>query len=187
MTFSALLDANVLVPVALADTLLAAAEQELYRPLWSGRILAETRRAILRVHPHLDPSRVDARLHAMNDAFEDALVQDWEPLMAGIQLGADPNDRHVVAAALRGGAEAVATANVRDFPAQAMRALGLHAVSPDDFLLDLADLDERAMVRAIWNQAKAKARPPRTPTEILDSLTAAGVPAFAQRMRHTVG
>lgn len=86
MTFGAVLDANVLVPVALADTLLGAAEAGLYRPLWSGRILAEVRAAILRVHPELDPSRIDARLHAMNAAFEDALVEEWEPLVDGILL-----------------------------------------------------------------------------------------------------
>lgn len=187
MTFGALLDANVLVPLTLADTLLVAAEQGLYRPLWSGRILAETKRAILRVHPNLDPSRVDARLHAMNEAFDDALVGGWEPLVAGIVLGDDPDDRHVVAAAIRGGAEAVVTANLKHFPVEAMAALGLHAVSPDDFLLDLIDLDEPAMVRAIWSQASAKSRPPKTPAEILDSLAGAGVPRFAERIRPLVG
>ncbi|NTW41622.1 MAG: PIN domain-containing protein, partial [Cellulomonadaceae bacterium] len=136
MTFGVVLDANVLVPVALADTLLGAAEAGLNRPLWSARILAEVRSAVLRVHPELDASRVDARLHAMNAAFEDALVQDWEPLVNGIVLGGDLDDRHVVAAAVRGGAEAVVTANLGDFPEPAMAALGLHAVSADDFLLD---------------------------------------------------
>lgn len=56
MTFGAVLDANVLVPVALADVLLGAAEAGLYRPLWSARILDEVRAAVVRVRPHLDPS-----------------------------------------------------------------------------------------------------------------------------------
>lgn len=187
MTFGAVLDANVLVPVALADTLLGAAEAGLYRPLWSRRILGEVRAAILRVHPELDPSRIDARLHAMNVAFEDALVEDWEPLVDGIVLGDDPDDRHVVAAAIRGGAEAVVTANLSDFPEPAMAALGLHAVSADDFLLDLADLNRPAMARVIWSQAAAKSRPPKTPAQILDAPTRAGAPGFALSMRSLAG
>jgi len=112
VTFGAVLDANVLVPVALADTLLGAAEAGLYRPLWSGRILAEVRAAILRVHPELDPSRIDARLHAMNVAFEDALVEDWEPLVDGIVLGDDPDGWHVVALAEDPGPESLTPSRV---------------------------------------------------------------------------
>lgn len=67
--FVALLDACVMVPIALTDTLLRLAEAELYRPLWSQKILDEARAAILEIHPGEDPSRVDARLHSMNDAF----------------------------------------------------------------------------------------------------------------------
>lgn len=187
MSFAALLDACVLVPVSLADTLLRAAEAELYRPLWSERILAEARVAILDVHPDAPPARVDARLAAMCRAFEDASVHDWEPLVDGIVLGDDPDDRHVVAAAVRGGASAVVTANVRDFPDEAMSALGLHAVRPDDFLLDLADLDPPTMVEVVWGQATATARPPLTPGQVLDSLDRAGAPEFAAFMRPLVG
>lgn len=65
-SFGVVLDACVLVPVSLADTLLRIAEYGVYRPIWSDRILVEVRRAILTVHPDLDAGRVDARLHAMN-------------------------------------------------------------------------------------------------------------------------
>jgi len=99
VTFTVLLDANVLVPVALADTLLRAADQGLFAPLWSERILDEVRRAILKIHDDIDPGRVDARLHAMNRAFEDAGVTGWESLEANTTLP-DPDDRHVVSAAI---------------------------------------------------------------------------------------
>ncbi|TQL01514.1 PIN domain-containing protein [Cellulomonas sp. SLBN-39] len=187
MTFGAVLDANVLVPVALADVLLGAAEAGLYRPLWSARILDEVRAAVVRVRPHLDPSRVDARLHAMNSAFDDALVHGWEALVDGIVLGGDPDDRHVVAAAIRGGAEAVVTANLSDFPPAPMAELGLHALSADEFLLDLVDLDESAMVHVVWSRAAAKTRPPTTPTQVLRALHRAGAVGFAAHMQAKVG
>ncbi|MBT2518286.1 PIN domain-containing protein [Streptomyces sp. ISL-90] len=113
--FGALLDACVLVPVALADILLRVAEFDVYRPLWSDKILEEVRAAVLEIHPEMAPSRVDARLHSMNEAFSDACVQGWEPLMEGLVMP-DYNDRHVVAAAVRGRAELIVTANLKDFP-----------------------------------------------------------------------
>ena len=102
--YSAVLDACVLVPVALADTLLRIAEKGLYRPLWSERILTEARDAIEEVHPGID---VHKRFADMREAFQDALVTGWEGLEAGIWLP-DEDDRHVVAAAIRGSAQAIA-------------------------------------------------------------------------------
>lgn len=44
----------------------------------------------------------------VNEAFDDALVEGWEPLAEGIELS-DPNDAHVVAAALLGRADLIVT------------------------------------------------------------------------------
>ncbi|WP_288831393.1 PIN domain-containing protein [uncultured Corynebacterium sp.] len=99
--YSALLDACVLVPISLADTLLRLAEIGLYRPLWSDRILDEVTAAIESVHPDLKGGgKARARARTMDAAFEDASVTGWEDLISAITLP-DPNDRHVVAAALR--------------------------------------------------------------------------------------
>jgi hypothetical protein len=130
--YTAVLDACVLVPIALADTLLRVAEKGLYRPLWSGRILTEAQEATEEIHPGID---VGKRFANMREAFGDALVTGWEELEPGIRLP-DEDDRHVVAAAIRGGADAIITANLADFPATALGPLGLEAVHPDDFLLD---------------------------------------------------
>jgi hypothetical protein len=134
--YTAVLDACVLVPIALADTLLRVAEKGLYRPLWSGRILAEAQAATEEMHPDIDAGK---RFAQMREAFGDALVAGWEELEPAIRLP-DPDDRHVVAAAAQGGAQAIITANMKDFPAAALRPLGLEAVHPDDFLLDQLDL-----------------------------------------------
>jgi len=186
VTFTVLLDANVLVPVSLADTLLRAAEQGLYTPLWSERVLVEVRRAILKVHPHIAAGRLDARIHAMNRAFEDALVVGWESLEAGITLP-DRDDRHVVAAAIRGKADIIVTCNLKDFPPKALELLGIEALSPDDFLQDLLDLAPEAMTAVIWSQAAATAHPPLTVSGVLTSLRQAGAPIFADLMEALVG
>jgi hypothetical protein len=69
--YTAVLDACVLVPIALADTLLRVAEKGLYRPLWSDRILAEAQAATEEIHPGMDAGK---RFAQMREAFDDALV-----------------------------------------------------------------------------------------------------------------
>jgi hypothetical protein len=142
--YTALLDACVLVPVALADTLLRVAEKGLYCPLWSDRILGEAQAAIEEIHPGIDAGK---RFASMREAFDEALVTGWEELEQGIRLP-DEDDRHVVAAAVRGGAQAIITANAKDFPAAALKQLGLEAVHPDEFLLDQLDLSPATLLQA---------------------------------------
>jgi len=91
--YIAVLDACVLVPIALADTLLRVAEKGLYRPLWSDRILTEAHRATEEIHPGIDASK---RFTQMREAFDDALVNGWEELENSLSLP-DQDDRHVVA------------------------------------------------------------------------------------------
>jgi predicted nucleic acid-binding protein len=121
--FTAFLDANVLVPIALTDTILSCAEQELFVPRWSERVLKEVRRAVLRIVPEMTEARIDYRLATMNAAFPEACVQDYESLVESIHLP-DPDDRHVVAAAVRGGADVVVTDNLKHFPAETLDRLG---------------------------------------------------------------
>ena len=137
--YAALLDANVLVPTALCDTLLRLAGADFYRPLWSERILSEVEGAILGFRPDLDPERVHRRVLLMAATFEDASVEGWEQVSAGLDLP-DPDDRHVLAAAISGGAQAIVTANLEDFPDDQLRGHGIEARHPDDFLLDQLDL-----------------------------------------------
>jgi hypothetical protein len=176
--YTAVLDACVLVPVSLADTLLRIAEKGLYRPLWSARILDEAQGAIEEIRPGTDPTK---RFSSMRQAFGDAMVTDWEGLQDGISLP-DPDDRHVVAAAIRGGAHGVITANLADFPASALDPLGLDAVHPDDFLLDQLDLSPSTIVQVILEQAADTRRPPLTRHDLAAVLGRAGVPRFADEI-----
>lgn len=176
--YTAVLDACVLVPVALADTLLRVAEKGLYRPLWSERILGEAQAAVEEIHPGIDAAK---RFASMSEAFDDALVTGWEELEPGVHLP-DEDDRHVVAAAVRGGAQGIITANVKDFPAAALEPLGLEAVHPDDFLLDQLDLSPPTLLQVIREQAAHTRKPPLTPQDLATLLGRAGVPGFADEI-----
>lgn len=113
--FTAFLDACVIVPLAPCDTLLRMADAGAFRPIWSQTVLDEALKALERIHPNVDPSRFRSRFRSMNEAFDDALISGWEPLVRGVELP-DPDDAHVVAAALRGRADVIVTENVKDFP-----------------------------------------------------------------------
>jgi len=157
--YAAVLDACVLVPIALADTLLRIAERELYRPLWSDRILAEAADAVLGVHSDIPPERVDKRFALMHETFEDARVEGWEGLETTITLP-DPDDRHVVAAALRGRADSIVTANLQHYPIDTLDPLGIQVIHPDSFLLDQLDLAPRIVLDVLREQAANTHHPP---------------------------
>jgi hypothetical protein len=180
--YTAVLDACVLEPIALADTLLRVAEKGLYRPLWSDRILAEAQAATEEIHPGIDTGN---RFTQMCEAFDDALVSGWEELEGGLSLP-DEDDRHVLSAAIRGGAQAIITANAKDFPAAALAPLGLEAVHPDDFLLDQLDLSPTTILQVIREQAARTRRPPLTPRDLATLLGRAGVPCAARILSYAV-
>jgi hypothetical protein len=176
--YVAVLDACVLVPIALADTLLRVAEKGLYRPLWSERILTEAQAATEEVHPGIDAGK---RFAQMREAFDDAMVAGWEELEGELSLP-DEDDRHVVAAAIRAGAHGIISANVKDFPATALGPLGLEVVHPDDFLLDQLDLTPPTIEQVIQEQAAHTRRPPLTPRDLAALLGRAGAPGFADEI-----
>jgi len=149
MPYTAVLDACVLVPIALAGTLLRVAEKGLYRPLWTDRILSEAQAAIEEIHPGTD---VTKRFASMREAFDDALVTGWEGIQDGLTLP-DEDDRHVLAAAIKGGAQAIITANLPDFPAQALDKLGLEAPHPDDLS---PPVQMQGSSPRVWNRAMAR-------------------------------
>jgi hypothetical protein len=124
--YTAVLDACVLVPIALADTLLRVAERGLYRSLWTDPILSEAQAALEEIHPSIDVSK---RFASMREAFDRSLITGWEDLEGGLSLP-DEDDRHVVAAAIKGGAQAIITANLADFPIAALGSLGWRQSTP---------------------------------------------------------
>jgi predicted nucleic acid-binding protein len=173
----AVLDACAMVPLAICDTLLRAAEYRLYSVRWSAPILAELERTLATKLP-LGDERARRRVEAQRAAFPEALVRDFESLIERMQN--HPKDRHVLAAAVSGQASSIVTFNLRDFPAAALAPWGIVAESPDHFLLRLFAPTPEIFIRIIDEQA-VDAR--RSWDEVLARLTRDGTPIFAQRVR----
>jgi predicted nucleic acid-binding protein len=167
VAFNALLDASVLVPAALRDTLLRAAGSYLYRLLWSSEILAEVERALLE-GIGLRPEQVAHLLGEMRGAFPEAEVDGYHDLIEVMTV--DPGDRHVAAAAVRGSAQVIVTLNLSDFPQAALDPYNIEVQSPDEFLEHLFDLDPDRMVKIVMEQAAELRNPPQTPRDVCASL-----------------
>jgi len=108
--------------------------------------------------------------------------QPWEPVCAGLDLP-DPDDRHVWAAAIKGGAQMIVTANLKDFPEDRLSTTAIAATHPDDFLLDQLDLFPGVALQVLREQAADLTNPPSDLHGILNRLEHAGVPAFADAVR----
>lgn len=161
------------------------ADSGAFRPLWSARVIDEAQRALERIHPNLDRSRFQSRFRSMNESFEGALVEGWEPLEAGLELP-DQDDRHVLAAAIRGRADAIVTANIKDFPRSVLEPLGLEAITVDEFLMDQLDLGPNATIQVLEEQARQMRRPPVDLPDLLDRLARSGAPKFARAVRAAI-
>ncbi|HVU60207.1 MAG TPA: PIN domain-containing protein [Mycobacteriales bacterium] len=180
--YAAVLDACVLVPNALCDTLLRMAEAGFFRPLWSDRILDEVRYAVMRIHTDIPEERIQRRLDAMNSAFDDASVSGWQAVTAGLDLP-DPDDRHVLAAAIAGGGQAIVTFNLKHFPDHALMPSGVEARHPDEFLLDQLDLRPSVALEVMQQQAADMAHPPSDLAGLLSRLERCGVSGFVEAVR----
>jgi predicted nucleic acid-binding protein len=135
--FKVVLDANVLYPFSLRDTLLRAASEGLFQLYWSDQILEEARRSLVNSGKMTDERATRLR-SVMEEAFPEAMVTGHEPLIAAMKN--HEKDRHVAAAAVKAGAQVIVTSNLKHF-----RELpeGIEAQSPDDFLCNIFDLDPR--------------------------------------------
>lgn len=151
-----LLDANVLYPTVLREILLGVAAEGLFLPLWSERILEEWARAAARLGPE---GEVVARgeIAMLRARWPRSMVTGTDGLERRLRLP-DPDDVHVLAAAVAGSADAILTANARDFPRGLLAEEGLRRLDPDQFLTGLAEEAPDAVARVAAASAAEAAR-----------------------------
>jgi hypothetical protein len=111
-----------------------------------------------------------ARLHQLRDAMDrhagDCLVTGYEPLIEGLSLP-DPDDRHVLAAAIAGCADVIVTSNFKYFPDVTLEGYGIKAQHPDEFVRHLIDLAPVLVIDAVCDQQASLVNPPMSMSELL--------------------
>jgi predicted nucleic acid-binding protein len=179
--FVVLLDANVLFPFRTRDVLFTFAQEGLFRARFTGEILDEWTRNLIRIKPHLETSvrQQDAILRSQ---FDECLVTGFWPLIDGLTLP-DPDDRHVLAAAIQCSAQIIVTENHKDFPVAVLDGYGIETLGADDFLTNTFDLFPKGGARALRSvRARYKALP-MTQSEFLLDLIRCGLPKLAAAAR----
>jgi len=151
---SAILDACVLAQMPLCDTLLRCAEETgAFRVLWSDETLNEVRRTLVKFG--LSHAKAEHRLEAMQLSFPNACVPTTTILLDAVPDIPDPGDRHVVAAAIHGEAQAIVTYNLRHFPQLVLEPYGISIYSPDEFLVLLFHRNPDGIMGVLDRQASA--------------------------------
>ena len=181
MRFVVVLDACVLYPAPIRDFLVRLATAGLFAAKWTDQIHDEWTRSLLVTRPDLTDALERTRA-LMDQAVPDCLVEGYEPLIEGLSLP-DPDDRHVLAAAIRAGAQAIVTINLKDFPAPSLAPYGIEAVHPDTFLEQQLDLHEGAVVTMAKRHRAALRNPPKCVDAYLATLAAHGLVVTADRLR----
>lgn len=130
------LDASILYQELLRNLLLWIATEGGFDPLWTERILEETRRNLI-ADDLLVPAQWERLRTAMLASFPDAMLDQAAADAIEDEMPNHEKDRHVLAAAVVGDAELVVTSNLRHFERADLEKVGKQALSPDQLLCEL--------------------------------------------------
>ena len=179
-----ILDANVLYPAPVRDMLLSLANNNMFQPKWSAAINEEWVRNLVANRPDIKRENTENTIRSMNRAFPDANTETYPSTITELNLP-DPNDQHVLAAAISAEAELIVTFNLKDFPPSLLAPRGIEAIHPDDFILGLTEEDKITAFDAFEKQVARLKNPPLSREYVLDKLNDCNLPKTAASLRLT--
>lgn len=165
--FKCVLDTNVMFPVEIRDLLFWFAHDDLFTPKWSKHIFSEWEEVMRR--KNISEEEIKKRIGWANMAFPDAMVENYEQLIDGLELP-DEKDCHVLAAAIKTNANLIVTNNLKDFPNDYLSKYGLLAKNADDFLTETIDLNPEMAVIAFRKLVMNRRTPELDEYQVLDRL-----------------
>lgn len=183
--YTAVLDACVLYPAPLRDVLMTLAVEGAYRARWTAAIQDEWIRNLVEKRKDLDKEKLLRTASLMSEAVEDAIIQNYEYVIPSLELP-DPDDRHVLAAAIVGHADAIVTFNLKDFPDKVVSQHAIEIMHPDDFLVAQYDLDQIAILSIIKACRMKLKNPPKSAEDYIATLEQQGLPQMCQILRNAI-
>lgn len=183
MAFTVIYDANVLYPSMLRDLLVRIAMTGMVRARWTERILDEAFRNLVANRPDLDSLKLARTRELMCLAVPDCIVEGYEQLESVFETLPDPDDAHVMAAAVKVQAQVTVTKNLRDFPVDVLEPWGIEAKHPDDFLIEQFYLDALELHAVVRNMSESFRNPPLGINDVLDRLENEGMVQIAEVLR----
>lgn len=174
--YTVLLDANVLYPAPMRDALMQLAITDLFKAKWTADIHREWIEALMRNQSGRDRAALERTRDLMDTSVRDCLITGYESLIPSLDLP-DPDDRHVLAAAIVGRCDAIVTQNLKDFPDEALGPFGIETQHPDDFFSNQLSLAPGLVCSALRKVRARLKNPPKTAEEYLAILTQQGLVA----------
>lgn len=182
MGFTVVYDANVLYPSTVRDLLIRIAQSGLVQAKWTDRILDEVFGSLAANRPDLDSLALKRTRALMVTAVRDCLVTGYEPLIPVLDLP-DPDDRHVLAAAIRARAQVIVTNNRKDFPAATLGQWDIDPKDSDEFVLDQIGLSGQVVWSCVEQIAHSWRNPPGTVGDVLAGLERSGLVRSVAELR----
>jgi hypothetical protein len=139
-------------------------------------------RSLQRNRPDLDFAKIERRRAAMDEALPDACVTGYQRLISVLELP-DPDDRHVLAVAIRAKAQVIVTFNERHFPTERLTEFDLVTQHPDTFLRHLIDLSPNIIRSRLVNMIQQFGNPPQTVDQYIGVLERQSLPEAAAALR----
>ncbi len=178
-------DACVLYPAPLRDLLMQLALAELFQARWTAKIHDEWMRNVQANRTDITWEKLIRVRDLMNSHVEEALVDGYEDLIPVLELP-DPDDRHVLAAAIIAKADVIVTFNLKDFPISKLKQYGVEAVHPDEFIAELILLDFQAVADAVECCRQRLRNPPKSVDEFLEILLGQGLARSCSLLRRNL-
>ena len=181
-----LLDACVLYSAVLRDLLMQLTSDRMFRARWTQKIQAEWSEKLLKNNPTVSRENVSRTLWCMDNMDtnqENRIITGYDHLIDELALP-DANDRHVLAAAIRGQATIILTYNTRDFPEEYVLRFGIKIRTPDNFLVELLTLNTEKFCAAIRTIRSRLRKPRKLASEYLDSLAKQRIPKTVSVLRN---
>lgn len=183
--FSVVLDACVLYPAPLRDLLMRLALTDLFKAYWSDHIHEEWINAVLKQGEHRSREKLERARNLMDAHVRDAKVTGYESLIETLELP-DPDDRHVMAAAIRCNADAIVTFNQKDFPEEILNQYAVDIIHPDDFIFYQLDMNAPLCCQAVRSQRLALKNPKMEMGDFLAVLQRQQLPQTVSKLREFV-
>lgn len=181
--YTAFLDANVLYSAAIRDICMEVALAKMYRAKWSADVHREWIESLLSNRPDLKRINLERTRELMDQTIPSAMVTGYEQLIEGVSLEKDPDDRHVVAAAIVGRCDIIVTNDLSHFPVDKLKDHDLEVQRPDDFLAHHLELDPGTFCSAVRTARVGKKNPPYSVDEYLSNLTQQGLVVTVAELR----
>lgn len=155
---------------------------DLFSAKWTSEIHEEWIRNVLANRPDLKRENLEQTRDLMNHSIRDCLVENYESFIPTLTLP-DPQDRHVLAAAIKARARIIVTFNCKDFPIQSLEPYGIEVQHPDVFITRWIKLTPESVSVAAKRHRQSLKKPSKTVEEYLRTLENQGLPQTVSLLR----